>query len=281
MFVRVAACIVAALLFVAPEASRSVSPARADVEAAATVVSPVITADANTAVVPAVDVQSPEPLAALPHLAALDPDAAPRRAPLPGEPFSAATMPWFSGDVFDKWRNVAAQMRAEDDVLAHCRDDAADCPPAAQKFLAIVAAGRAQSGRARIGAINRAVNLAIRETSDLAQWGVVEHWSPPLETLATGRGDCEDYAIAKFAALIAAGLAPEDVRLVVVHDTVADDGHAVAAARVDGHWLILDNRWLALAEDSDLPRLAPQFVIGRTGVRAYLRPLPGAVASAS
>jgi len=24
------------------------------------------------------------------------------------------------------------------------------------------------------------------------QWGVDDCWSPPLETFATGRGDCED-----------------------------------------------------------------------------------------
>jgi predicted transglutaminase-like cysteine proteinase len=278
MFARVAASIVAALVLAAAGSSHGVAPARADADAAA--LAPAIVA---TIAAPAAGVASPPriPLGALPHLAALDLGGVARSLPLPNEPFSSATMPWFSGDIVNKWQDVAAQLRAEADVLAHCRETAADCPPAAQKFLAIVAAGRAQSGRARVGVINRAVNLAIRQTSDLKQWGVAEHWSAPLETLKTGRGDCEDYAIAKFAALIAAGVAPEDVKLVVVRDTVADDGHAVAATRVDGRWLILDNRWLALAEDRDLPRLAPQFVIDQTGVRTYLRALPGAVASAS
>ena len=43
--------------------------------------------------------------------------------------------------------------------------------------------------------------------SDLAQWGVIDRWSAPLETFTTGRGDCEDYAIAKYVALTAAGVA--------------------------------------------------------------------------
>ena len=72
---------------------------------------------------------------------------------------------------------------------------------AAKKFLDVIADGRAHDGRARIGVINRAINLAIRPTSDLAQWGVADRWSAPLETLASGRGDCEDYAIAKYVAL--------------------------------------------------------------------------------
>ena len=53
--------------------------------------------------------------------------------------------------------------------------------------------------------INRDINMAIRPTSDLAQWGVTDRWSAPLATLASGRGDCEDYAIAKYVALREAG----------------------------------------------------------------------------
>jgi len=63
----------------------------------------------------------------------------------------------------------------------------------------------AAQGLARVGLINRAVDLAITPTSDEAQWGVVDHWSPPFETLQTHRGDCEDYAIVKYVALLQAG----------------------------------------------------------------------------
>ena len=46
--------------------------------------------------------------------------------------------------------------------------------------------------RVCIGVINREINLAIVPTIDFVQWGVDDRWSPPLETFATGRGDCED-----------------------------------------------------------------------------------------
>jgi len=91
---------------------------------------------------------------------------------------------------------VGTEIRADWQILARCQDSAA-CPPAAQRFLAIVAQSRTQHGRARIGVINRAISLAIKPMSDLAQWGVTDRWSAPLETFTTGRGDCEDYAIAK------------------------------------------------------------------------------------
>ena len=39
-------------------------------------------------------------------------------------------------------------------------------------------------GRARIGVIDRAINLATRPMSDPAWWGVLNRWSTPLDTLS-------------------------------------------------------------------------------------------------
>ena len=99
-------------------------------------------------------------------------------------------------------------------------------------------------------ACNRAINLAIRPTSDLAQWGVEDRWSSPLATLTSGRGDCEDYAIAKYVALIEAGVSDSDVRLIIVRDIATGEDHAVVAARLEEKWIVLDNRRLTLLEES-------------------------------
>jgi hypothetical protein len=69
--------------------------------------------------------------------------------------------------------------------------------------------------------------------------------------------------IAKFVALKQAGLADEDVRLILVRDLVVNEDHAVVAARLGSKWVILDNRWLALVEDSTMHRLRPLFVLAR------------------
>ena len=106
----------------------------------------------------------------------------------------------------------------------------------------------------------------------MAQWGVADRWSAPLETFTTRRGDCEDYAIAKYVALRAAGVAEEDVKLVVVRDTAAEENHAMVAVRLDGGWIILDNRSLALVRDNEMSWATPLLVLDDNGVRQFVAP---------
>jgi len=187
------------------------------------------------------------------------------------EPFGLSATSLTGGGLHDKWQGV--QRRLEDELvqLALCEGDPDRCAsPAALKFLTIIDAARLRDGRARLGEVNRAVNLAIRPMSDLAQHGQIDVWSSPLATLVRGGGDCEDYAIAKFIALRLAGIAPEDLRIVVMHDTVHGDDHAVAAARLDGRWLTLDNQRMAMVEDADVRNYRPTFVIDQHQVMRYV-----------
>src|SRR6267378_3604999 len=138
------------------------------------------------------------------------------------------------------------------------------------QLLARVARRRAGMGRGLLGEINRAINLAIRPMSDLAQHGAIDVWSPPLVTFTSGAGDCEDYAIAKFVALRHAGISPDDLRIVIMRDTIGGEDHAVAAARLDGHWLMLDNRRMAMIEDANVSNARPTFVIDQYGVMQYV-----------
>jgi hypothetical protein len=93
------------------------------------------------------------------------------------------TEPVFGGLALT-WRAVELEIGREEKVIADCRAQK-PCPEPARKLLDIVAEGRGSLGRARVGLINRAVDLAITATAD-------ELWSPPFETLHSGRGDCED-----------------------------------------------------------------------------------------
>lgn len=168
----------------------------------------------------------------------------------------------------NKWRALRERMRHEQGIVALCRADPATCPSdAATLFMAIVDAARLREGRALLGEINRAINLAIRPVSDQKQHGA-DVWASPLTTLASGQGDCEDYAIAKLAALWAAGIAESDTRLVIVRDKRVREDHAVAMVRLEGRWLALDNRRFTLIEAAHLS-YQPLFVIGDDTVRGF------------
>ncbi len=140
---------------------------------------------------------------------------------------------------------------------------------AALQLLAIVDVARERDGRARLGQINRAINLAIRPMSDLAQYGEIDVWSSPLATFYRGAGDCEDYAIAKYLALRQAGISPDDLRIVVMRNIILGEDHAVAAVRLDSHWMMLDNQRMAMVEDAYVRNYRPLFVIGQTGIFKY------------
>jgi predicted transglutaminase-like cysteine proteinase len=198
-----------------------------------------------------------------PQLAVLNPvEIAPQQAaPLPADgPFGLAVT--IDSPLSARWRALRSAIRMESHVLALCRSNPAICPPAAARFLAIIEAARFRSGRARVGEVNRAVNLAIRPVSDLARFGIADVWATPLMTFDAGAGDCEDYAIAKYVALRQAGLGDEDLRLVIVHDRQVGQDHAVVAARVDGHWLILDNRTMLMPTDVHMRNVTPLLALG-------------------
>src|SRR5262249_61298937 len=61
-----------------------------------------------------------------------------------------------------KWRDVLARIDSQQETLATCRASPDACPPAAARLLQLVELGRRHEGRARLGEINRAVNLNIR-----------------------------------------------------------------------------------------------------------------------
>jgi predicted transglutaminase-like cysteine proteinase len=194
------------------------------------------------------------------------PDAVSKTA----EPFGLFASPLESGGLLQKWLGVRRRLDDELVQLALCDGDRDGCvSPAALQFLTIVDSARAREGRARLGEINRAINLAVRPVSDLAQHGESDVWTSPLVTFTRGAGDCEDYAIAKFVALRLAGISPEDLRIVIMHDPVRGEDHAVAAAKLDGRWLTLDNRRMAMIEDIDVRDNRPTFLIDGGGVRRY------------
>lgn len=113
-------------------------------------------------------------------------------------------------------------------------------PEGPWRAMLLHAAGQDRAGQIRL--VNNWVNARIAFAEDAVTHGMADHWSPPGESIARGRGDCEDYAIAKMALLESLGVPSRDMYLVIVREVPRQADHAVLAVRDEDALLVLDNK---------------------------------------
>lgn len=102
---------------------------------------------------------------------------------------------------------------------------------------------------------------------DIEHWKVLDYWATPMEFLGTRNGDCEDYAIAKYFALIQVGIPKEKLRISYVKllnkRTQYEEAHMVLAYfnQPNSIPIILDNinQQLELASKRDDLKLIYSF----------------------
>jgi predicted transglutaminase-like cysteine proteinase len=126
---------------------------------------------------------------------------------------------------------------------------------------------------ARLEAVNSYINARVRFVDDRVQFGVADRWMTASETLARGRGDCEDFALAKRAMLRAAGVPDRDLYLVVLKDLTRRADHAVLVVRAAGRFLVLDNGTNRIVDSSDVQDYKPvlTFTASHTYTHGYRR----------
>jgi predicted transglutaminase-like cysteine proteinase len=111
----------------------------------------------------------------------------------------------------------------------------------------------------------RQVNSFINEQPyilDQNNWGKSDYWSTPVEFFQRG-GDCEDFAIAKYASLRALGVPEERMRIAIVHDLEKDIPHAILIVYTDSGAMILDNQNKRALNAEYVDNYRPIFSINR------------------
>ena len=110
----------------------------------------------------------------------------------------------------------------------------------------MLAAVHSLSDRDKVAAVQHFFAHALLFGSDETVWGRKEYWATPAEFMGRGRGDCEDFAIAKYVSLRMVGVPADRLRLIYVHAQVG--GGKPASHMVLGFYpgvgeepLILDN----------------------------------------
>ena len=140
----------------------------------------------------------------------------------------------------------------------------------AAQLQQVIAHASTQDVASRLSAVNDFFNRHIEFRTDQEVWGEDDFWASPLQALAKGRGDCEDYAIAKFASLVAAGTPAARLRLVYVRVRRVGgiQAHMVLAYYASAHAepVILDNLVSRVETASKRPDLTPVFSFNGEGL---------------
>lgn len=97
---------------------------------------------------------------------------------------------------------------------------------------------------------------------DSRNYGKSDYWATPVEFLQRG-GDCEDYAIAKYASLRALGVPAEQMRIAIVLDKRLGIHHAILIVYDKGHAYVLDNQDKAVRELANVTRYKPIYSINQ------------------
>lgn len=137
----------------------------------------------------------------------------------------------------------------------------------------LIERSKGQTTSATLKQVNDFVNKQIRFESDVQIWNKNDYWATPMQSLGMQRGDCEDYSIAKYFTLAAAGVPEEKLRLMYVQAAPKNQypqAHMVLAyyASPDAEPLVLDNLNGEIFPASARPDLKPVYSLARRDTSA-------------
>jgi predicted transglutaminase-like cysteine proteinase len=149
-------------------------------------------------------------------------------------------------------------------------------PKAAANALALQQVMMSVAGRddaAKIKAVNDFYNQRLAYVEDIDNWGQVDYWASPLESLGKGAGDCEDYAIGKYFTLTSLGVPHARLRMVYVRASIAGAPNGFVAHMVLAYYptpesepLVLDNLQPGIHRAGERPDLSPVFSFNAEGL---------------
>ena len=131
-----------------------------------------------------------------------------------------------------------------------------------------------QPETAKLRRVNDFFNRRIRFAEDRDIWGAEDYWATPLETMGRGEGDCEDFAISKYATLRLLGVPSEKMRLTYVKARIGGPQSAITQAHMvlsyypapSDEPLVLDNLISDIRPASRRPDLATVFGFNAEGL---------------
>ena len=168
-----------------------------------------------------------------------------------------------------QWTRVLGAMENERKAFDDCAANASLCTSAILKhWREIITKAAALPRGDRIKAVNDFFNRWPYKL-DSEVYGVSEYWATPKEFM-TRSGDCEDYSIAKYFALRKLGFKKEEMRVVILMDTIRGIGHAILALYTKDEILILDSLSNLILPHSRYKHYVPQYSMNETTRWAHI-----------
>lgn len=171
-----------------------------------------------------------------------------------------------------QWVRVLEKLPAEQKIFRQCDINPATCKsPAMMVWRGKLKTMASLPPIKQLQAVNTFANQWVYRYDDEA-WGSADYWATPFEFLRNS-GDCEDYAIFKYVSLRHLGFMPENLRIVVVRDTIRNTDHAVLMAVVDNIPYILDSLFTAVLPHTDILQYVPHYSVNEQFRWAHVMPL--------
>lgn len=168
-------------------------------------------------------------------------------------------LPWLAVAAYDATRVLDAAAERGPHVVEQ-----------AQALVQLIERSSTLDEPQRLRDINDFFNRRLTFKDDAVTWGVPDYWASPLESLDKRAGDCEDYAIAKYFSLTAAGVPGAKLRMVYVRARQQGQSlaHMVLAyyAQPGAEPLILDNLRPEVLPASQRGDLTPVFSFNTEGL---------------
>jgi len=95
------------------------------------------------------------------------------------------------------------------------------------KWQTFIESARSLTEKQKLKEVNDFFNQQIEFVDDADLWGMVDYWATPVELLAQGAGDCEDYSIAKYFTLRELGVPDKKMRITYVKAIELNQAHMV------------------------------------------------------
>jgi len=170
-----------------------------------------------------------------------------------------------------KWTRVLNGIAQDKPTVERCHNNGQCASRNLEKWQDFVKSQRGLDIKTQLENLNRYANR-FPYVTDQRRWGKSDYWATPLEFLQRS-GDCEDYVILKYTTLRQLGVPAENLRLVVVKDTVRNLAHAVLAVYDGPNIYILDSLFDAVLSHEQVLQYIPYYSVNENSRWAHIKPL--------